>query len=277
MSDLTSATFLAAFYRFTSRRGLPSIIYSDNGTTFQGANKELQSLFKSNSEFIKTVAGKVSSQQINWSFIPPHAPHFGGIWEAAVRSFKYHLKRVIGESTLTFEELYTLATQIEACLNSRPLCSISVDGKDPFPLTPGHFLIGTEILSAACEFDVVELNKNFSNRWKLILSMKNSFWIKWRKEVLNQLTQRNKWFHPQRNFEVNDIVIVKDDFSSPTHWPLGRVTEVHKGKDELIRVVTIKIGDSYFKRAVNKLIYLPIDSQATSVYLAFFVNNSLTP
>ena len=76
---------------------------------------------------------------------------------------------------MTFEELSTLAAQIEACLNSRPLCAISVDGNDPFPLTHGQFLIGTELLSLLDDNEVIDLNQSYSSRWKLILAMKNNF------------------------------------------------------------------------------------------------------
>jgi hypothetical protein len=78
--------------------------------------------------------------QIIWEFNPPSAPHFGGLWEVGVKSVKTHLRRTIGEQILTFQELYTLLTQIEAVLNSRPLWAISSDPNDLTALTPGHFL-----------------------------------------------------------------------------------------------------------------------------------------
>ena len=54
-------------------------------------------------------------------FIPEHALHFGGHWEAAVKSMKIHLRRIVSTHKLTFEEFTTILTQIESCLNSRPL------------------------------------------------------------------------------------------------------------------------------------------------------------
>ena len=83
------------------------------------------------------------TNRVSWHTIPERAPHFGGLWEAAVKSSKFHLKRVVGQQRLTFEEFTTVAAQVEACLNSRPLgglTSHSIDGVTP--LTPGHFLIG---------------------------------------------------------------------------------------------------------------------------------------
>ncbi|XP_022837004.1 uncharacterized protein LOC111364391, partial [Spodoptera litura] len=142
VSDLTTEGFLAAFKRFVSRRGHCRHIWSDNGTNFVGAAKELQMLFNQQSSMYKDIAAALANSQTEWHFIPPHAPNFGGLWEAGVKSVKHHLKRVIGDSTLTFEELSTVLSQIEACLNSRPLSQGSSDPEDPVPLTPGHFLVG---------------------------------------------------------------------------------------------------------------------------------------
>ena len=65
---------------------------------------------------------------IEWRFTPEHALHFGGLWEAAVKSFKYHLWQVVGDVKLTYEELSTVLAQIEACLNSRPLVAVGASG-----------------------------------------------------------------------------------------------------------------------------------------------------
>ena len=108
VSQLTSEAFLAAFYRFTSRRGLPSQMHSDNGTNFVGAEAELQRLFAATSAFSHVVAAEIARDHVEWHFNPPRAPNFGGIWEANIRSFKRHFRKVIGDSRLTFEEFSTI-------------------------------------------------------------------------------------------------------------------------------------------------------------------------
>lgn len=145
VSDLTSTAFIAAFKRFTARRGLCSDIYSDNATNFVGASKILYQLRKPNATTKKSsleIRHALSQDGNNWNFSPPLSPHFNGLAEAGIRSTKNHLKRIIGVSTLTYEELSTLICQIEACLNSRPLYPLTDNSDELVPLTPGHFLIG---------------------------------------------------------------------------------------------------------------------------------------
>ena len=101
VSDLTSEAFLASLRCFTSRRGKPSLIWNDNSTTFAGAARELK-------EFYDFLEDQKTQQQIKWKFIPDHAPHFGVLWEDAVKSMKNHSRRVTSNVKLTFEELCTV-------------------------------------------------------------------------------------------------------------------------------------------------------------------------
>lgn len=135
VSDLTKDAFIAALHRFIARRGKASRIYSDNGTNFVRASSELKPL----GEFLKQNSDNLTHDIENegnaWSFIPAHFPHFGGLWEAGVKSTKDHLKRVADTATLTFEQFNTLLIQIEGVLNSRPMTPLSADPTDLSPLT----------------------------------------------------------------------------------------------------------------------------------------------
>ncbi|GFV34687.1 integrase catalytic domain-containing protein [Trichonephila clavipes] len=123
VSDLTSDAFIATLKRFFSSRGKCAKLYSDNGKTFVGANKELTRFLKLSEDSDDNLAGFLSAEGIEWKFIPPRAPSFGGLWEASVKSIKYHLKRVVSGSNLTYEKFLTVCIQIEGILNSRPLCA----------------------------------------------------------------------------------------------------------------------------------------------------------
>lgn len=150
VSDATTQAFIAALKRMVSRRGIISRIVSDNGTNFVGANNYLRSVV----EQLERDSGTLEEQfKFKWKFITPGAPHHGGIYEAAVKSVKHYLVRVIGETTLTFEEYSTVLCQVEACVNSRPLGPLNDDPTSLNAITPAHFLIGEALVRIPDEQD----------------------------------------------------------------------------------------------------------------------------
>lgn len=177
VGDVTTESFLLALRRFTSRRGLPKHIYSDNGKTFIGARSELRELGKFLMSSSSEISNKSLHLNIEWKFIPACAPHFGGLWEAGVKSVKYHLKRVAGNAPLTFEDLYTLLVQVEAVLNSRPLTPLSTDPSDPLPLTPAHFLIGRP-LNMVPDEDLLEVPTTRLSHHQRIQQLYQHFWTR---------------------------------------------------------------------------------------------------
>ncbi|XP_076302125.1 uncharacterized protein LOC143220345, partial [Lasioglossum baleicum] len=237
VSDYSTPAFLAAFRRFSGRRGLCSTLSSDCGTNFVGADQELRRLFTASSKEAAAISHHMSNNGVQWKFIPPAAPHFGGLWEAAVRSVKHHLRRVIGDATLTFEELTTVLCQVEACLNSRPLQALTDDPEDLSPLTPGHFLIGEPLL-AVPEPTLQDVPTHRLSRWQQQQQRVEHFWRRWSSEYLHQLQTRKKWTTRHPSLTIGELVLLKSELTPPCKWPLARVTEVHPGSDGLIRVVT---------------------------------------
>ena len=166
----------------------------------------------------------VSDEGITWRFNPPSAPHFGGLWEASIKSMKHHLRRIIGSSVFTLEEFYTLLSQVEACLNSRPLCPLSNDPNDLQVLTPGHFLTG-ESLTAIPEIDVTQMPASRLRRWQLVQRVFQNFWKRWSTEYLSQLQQRSKWVRPRVDVKIGDLVLIKNELLPSLQWKLGRVIQ----------------------------------------------------
>lgn len=258
VSDMTSKGFLAAFKRFVARRGHCAELHSDNGTNFVGAARELQELFnEEKSKFIPELVECLANNGTKWNFIPPHAPNFGGLWEAGIKSTKYHLRRVIGNSTLTFEELTTVLAQIEACLNSRPLSG--VDENELTVLTPGHFLVG-EPLVLVPDSNFERANISSLRRWQLTQRMLQDYWRQWSQDYLNQFLQRHKWAHQNPEPAVGGIVLIKEDDLPPGKWLLGKIELKHPGPDGITRVVTVRTKGSLIKRPITKLAILPVAS-----------------
>ena len=265
VSSLSTREFLAAFTRFRGRRGLPSNMYSDNSTTFIGAKNELdEDLRVIKEELEPELADICLKDNVQWNFIPPHAPHWGGIWEAGVKSMKNHVRRTVGESVHTFEEITTMLVEIEAVLNSRPLCPVTNDPNDLSILTPGHFLIGDSLLSPPRP-SLLDINPNRLGVYKQISQRVEHFARRWKREYLSTLQHRQKWMRQCDNVEVGDLVLIKDDDYSPSQWHMGRVTEVHPDSEGLVRSVMIRTKNSELKRPIHKISILPIDKPVDAV------------
>jgi hypothetical protein len=192
VSDLTTNAFIAAVRKFTSRRGLCSHLYSDNATTFKGADSKLRGMFKATSTFYKRIGATLANDGMSWTFIPPNIPYYGGLWEAGVKSVKHHLKRSFHTHTLTFEEFSTTLAEIEACLNSRPLCPLTSDPEDLNVLTPAHFLIGVSS-GILPDTESLQILTDYLGRFQLLQRIRNQFWRKWSSEYLQHLQARGKW------------------------------------------------------------------------------------
>ncbi|XP_011174666.2 uncharacterized protein LOC105206911 [Solenopsis invicta] len=260
VSELTSDGFIAALRRFIARRGLPQHIYSDNGTNFVGANNQLKEIYALlNSEEHKTRVSEFAlEQRITWHFIPPLAPHFGGLWESTVKSFKHHVKRVIGETLFTFEELCTFTTEIEGILNSRPIATISSDPNDLLVLSPAHYLIGKPVTSLP-ENDLLSVPDNRLSVWQHIAKMRQDFWARWSLEYLNELQVRGKWKTDGPKLTIGAVVLIKEKNLPCTRWMLGKVTSIHPGEDGITRAATIKTTTGEIKRSAKSLCILPIE------------------
>ncbi|XP_076660817.1 uncharacterized protein LOC143364246 [Halictus rubicundus] len=255
VSDYTTAAFLAAFRRFTGRRGPCASVTSDCGTNFVGADQELRRMFRASSKEAAAIAGQLSKEGVRWKFIPPGAPHFGGLWEAAVCSVKHHLRRVVGDNAHTYEELATFLCQVEACLNSRPLQALTDDPEDLTPLTPGHFLVGGPLL-ATPEPTLHDVPTSRLSRWQQLQQRVEHFWRRWSAEYLHQIQTRRKWTTTQPSLGVGDLVLVKSEATPPTKWPLARITDVHPGADGHVRVITVRTATTSFTRPVTKIVRL---------------------
>nr|XP_034195313.1 uncharacterized protein LOC117611471 [Osmia lignaria] len=259
VSDLTSASFLAAFRRFISRRGRCATMLSDNGTVFHGADRELRNMFRGASAFYLNAAASLAAEGTDWSFIPPYAPHFGGLWEAGVRTVKHHLRRIVENATLTFEEMTTLLCQVEACVNSRPLHPLSDDPSDLSALTPGHFLIGEPTcIVPDPESDSHDIS--LISRWRQISALRSHFWHRWRREYLQHLQQLPKWRQQKENLKLGTLVLLRDELQPPAKWPMGRVEALHPGPDGRVRVATLKTTSGSVTRPIVKLCPLPVPS-----------------
>ena len=258
VGDLSTDCFLLSLKRFIARRGVPKVMYSDNATNFVGAHRKLEELRMKYADEAQKIETYAAEEGFRFEFIPPRAPHFGGIWEAAVKSAKNLLVRTIGSAMLTAEELTTILAEIEAVLNSRPIAPLSSDPNDGEALTPAHLLIGGSLRSIPdCKVPLKDLSG--LKRWQLVSTLKQKFWEKWSRDYLVGLQTRNKWLREERNLEKGELVVVHEDNVAPQKWIMGRVLETVAGKDGKVRVASIRTQNGVISRAIHKLALLPLE------------------
>ncbi len=246
---MTTNTFLNALQRFTARKGTPQIIISDNGSNFVAANSELKQLW--------TAEAKQQCQttfpQIDWQFIPPYSPHFGGVYERLIQAVKNSLFHTFKpHHVVTRDQFHTALAVVEGILNSRPLTYHAADDEAPSPLTPADFLATAPYRQLAVP-PGTELT--LTTRWRFLQDRLNYFWKRFQEEITPYLQKITKWRKQGRNLEPGDVVVYLDG-SRRGAWPLARVLDTEKGKDGVVRRVTILSKGTVYKRAAEKLMVL---------------------
>lgn len=254
VTDLTTDAYIAALNRFVARRGKPRSITSDNGTNFVGASNDLHRFLQASN-----VASEIAQEGIEFNFTPAYSPHFNSLAEAAVKSCKHHLKRLLHLTHFTFEEMATCLAHIEAVLNSRPLTPLSSDPNDFSVLTPSHFLIGRPLLAVPYPL-MTNAKITRLDRWKRIQFIRQHFWRRFHNEYTSLLQSKSKWFDSRGEVKPGTLVLIKDKATPPLLWSLGRVTKTYPGVDGVTRVAELKTKRGTVRRAFNCICPLPFDS-----------------
>ena len=229
--DMSTQTFLRAFKRFTARRGIPIQVISK---TFVSAAHYLTDL------------------KVTWSFNLEKAPWSGGFFERMIQSVKRCLKKTIGRAKLSYDELLTALTEVEAIVNSRPLSYLSSEDLTE-PLTPSHLLTGRRVLSlpdsSGANTDVndetfVVRSEDLNSRLLRLTRALDDYWVQWREEYLLGLRERYNTVNNvgvPRSPVVGEVVVVHDEHYPRSLWKLGRVTDVIASNDGKVRGAVVKV------------------------------------
>lgn len=263
-NTLETDSFIHALRRFVARRGYVAHIYSDNGTNLVGAQRELkQALLEMDQS---TIHNEMLRIGINWTFNPPAASHFGGVWERMIRTIRKVLNPLLKEfgTRLNDESLRTLLCEVEAIINSRPLTTISDDVNDLQPLTPSHILTMKSRLTTPPPGTFQATDMYARRCWRRVQHLSNVFWSRWKREYLVTLQQRPKWNEPRRNQRPGDVVLVKDDAAPRNSWSLAIIEETENDCHGVVRAVKLRTASTRLRRPINKLVLLvPNDAQTT--------------
>ena len=253
VDDLSAEEVILALRRFITRVGLPKTMFSDNGTNFQCASKELKRLFKAINW--NKVQEECSQKGIQWAFAVEAAPHTNGITERMIQSVKKHIRITIGSARLTRKHLEIVLKEAEFLVNNRPLCVVSPDENDLTPITPFQLIMGKQanLLPDPNWRKQVENPGNFTKMWKLRQTLTSQFWKQWKTDYLMKQDVRTKWQNPTHQDLLGKIVLVNDDNMAKNVWKIARIIDTVTSKDGLIRTAIIKTPTSVLRRPIQKL------------------------
>ncbi|KAL7723818.1 hypothetical protein ACLKA6_016280 [Drosophila palustris] len=207
---------------FVGRRGVPQVVHCDNETNFVGASRHFEELRRKIEAEERAIRAFSSKSGCTFAFIPPRASHFGGLWEAGVKTAKSLLQRVVGSALLSVEELQTVLVGVDAMMNWRPLGPLSQDSSDGEALTPAHLLIDESLNAPPAVGTPDQQGLSCLKRWRLVSSLKRMFWQRWSREYVLGLQTRAKWHQQQQNIAVEDLVVVAEDNMPSQQWLAGR-------------------------------------------------------
>ncbi|XP_043199160.1 uncharacterized protein LOC122368905 [Amphibalanus amphitrite] len=239
VETLSTEDFLAAFERFVARRGKPTVVFSDNATNFRGA------------------ASRLTHLGVTWKFNVPRAPWWGGFFERMVRTTKDALRKTLYKSLMTFSELQTVLCRIESVINARPLSPLTEDINDVRTLSPDDFLRDTSHESAeraATDHPETdgEPGRSLGARWRYRRQVLQHLWQRWAREYVRELRVPRR--EPNDQPKVGDMVLIGDNTkTSPALWQMGKITQLHQGRDGLTRSATVRTAGGELARPVQRL------------------------
>ena len=192
---MSTDSFIMILFRFNGRRGVPTDLYSDNGTNFVGADRELREWIDGLSH--DTIHRKMLSKGIRWHFNPPYASHRGGAWERSIKSVRRTLTAICVEQTLNDEILETAFVEVERILNNRPSVPLISNDTNQIALTPNDLLLLRN--NTGLEFKESGMSR-YTTQWRRVNYIVDVFWKRWIKKYLPTLLNR------QNGFPKNEIL-----------------------------------------------------------------------
>jgi len=260
--NLEAGSFLFALRRFFARRGVSSVIYSDNAKTFKRSEKYLENLHRH-----KRVNDYLVNNKIEWRFSASLAPWWGGWWERMVRITKDMLRKMLGKTTLGYAELEVTLHEIERAINARPLTYVTEGDSESLPLTPSA-LISAHRIAARPMRPIPELTEESSSHDSLIERNRNrrrnlaDFWKRWQKEYLLDLKRFHAPTRKGRLPQVGEKVIIHDENAKRLDWLTGVITRVAPGRDGIHRIAWVKTSNGDVRDRPIQRLY-PLEIQYT--------------
>ncbi|XP_055589555.1 uncharacterized protein LOC129741792 [Uranotaenia lowii] len=255
--SLSKDSCIMAIRRFVQKRGPPSEIFSDNGTNFVGASRELQKQLR---DIHLECADTFTNARTNWLFNPPTAPHMGGVWERMVRSIKVSMEALDDGRKVNDEILLTVLAETESLINARPLTYMPQGTSENQALTPNHFILGFSSWDAGTDpiRKPIELNETLQSSYLRSQYLAGTVWSRWIMEYFPSLNKRPKWIEEMNPVKEGELVYIAE--GNRRSWVRGRISKLLPNKDGRVRRVIVETSSGPLRRAVATLARMEIGS-----------------
>jgi hypothetical protein len=250
--DQKTSSVLSALIRFSALRGAPSIIKSDNQTSFVAAKKELLELTTSlDHGKIQEGLTEQFDKGVQWEFIPPRAPHFGGSWEIMVKAMKRAVETLTEGQDVSEDQFKTVVALASSLLNSRPLSKRMIAEKETI-ITPNSFLVGSYSTDLVKNQDEIKYTK-LGAKLQEVLRMEKEIWRHFIRGILPEMAPRTKWYKLFPELKPGTLVLVIEEGTPRGQWKMARVKETKKSEDGIVRSATVQMSGKLFDRPIINL------------------------
>ena len=260
--DLTSEAFTRSFRRFVSTRGMCRTVYTDNAKTFEKSEKDL--MFYLDLLRGKAFQSYLADYNIQWKYILECSPWWGGFYERLMKSTKKPLKKVLGKSRVSVDEMSTILKEIEAQLNSRPLTEVSDEPSEQMYLTPASFLIGSPTMNMPLKPRTTNKPDPEQRIHNALLKQQNKYlelvWKTWKEEYIRSLGKVGDKVTNNDCVKVGELVMVANQSLPRTVWEVGVVNKLKQSKDGRVRTVYLTTSKGEIARSVQHLSRLEADT-----------------
>ena len=258
LRDMTTSAVINSLIKIHSQFPALKKLFSDNGSNFRGADREIQEAMKAFNK--QEINKKLEQINLSWEFGPAHCGAAGGAWERLIKMVKKLLRSVIGQQNVDVNDFETLLSGAASVMNRRPLTAASADVNDTLPITPSHFLypylfVDSTHLIPPCTGDPETLRHG----WKSSQALLDKFWIQFKSEYLTELTNKRRGANT-KPIKIGTLVLVKDDAEPREYWPLGRVINILNQDHDHPRRFQIRLANGrVIDRHINSTLVLELD------------------